>query len=476
MDSPATLADLRERFASQRAAVAAEPAVAASVRIDRLDRAIDLLITHQQALCEALASDFGQRSGELSRFMDLFPAVHGLKFARKRVRRWMRPRRIRLGLPLGVPGVRGEVRPQPLGVVGIVCPWNFPIALSFGPLAGVLAAGNRCLIKPSEFAPSVAALLRELVAKAFDSAELAVIVGGEELARAFVSLPFDHLLFTGSTALGRRVMASAAEHLVPVTLELGGKCPAIIGRSADLERAVDRLMLAKLANAGQMCLAPDYVWVAREAQAAFVAHVQRWTQRHYPGIPANDDYTSIINERHVARLAALVEDARAQGAEVIPLGSSPEQPQRSRCVSPALILGVGATMRVMQEEIFGPLIPVLAYERIDQALDEVSRGERPLALYYFGEDRAEEALVIARTSSGAVTVNDVATHFLAEELPFGGIGASGMGVYHGEHGFRRFSHERAILHQGRLDIAGLVGLRPPYAPRLRRSLALLLRR
>jgi len=468
--------ELRSLLEAQRAAHLAEPNVAAELRIDRLNRAIDLIVSHQQPLCAALAADFGQRPHGLSGFMDLFPAVHALKFARKHVRRWMRPRRVRLGLPMGVPGARGTIRPQPLGVVGVVSPWNFPIGLTFGPLAGIFAAGNRCLLKPSEFTPSVSALLQELVSKSFDPSELAVVSGGPDVAQAFVALPFDHLLFTGSTAIGRRVMQAAAEHLVPVTLELGGKCPVIVSRSANLKHAVDRILMSKLANAGQMCLAPDYVFIPREAVGEFTALARLWAQRAYPKLPANDDYTSLIDERHVARIAELLADATAKGAAIVPLGvDAPRSPQL-RLVAPALILGTSADMRVRQEEIFGPLLVIAPYDRIDEVIREINRGERPLALYYFGTDRTEEAEVLARTSSGGVTVNDIAMHFLAEELPFGGVGASGMGAYHGEHGFRRFSHERAVFRPARFDLAGLVGLRPPYAQRLKRTLALLLRR
>jgi coniferyl-aldehyde dehydrogenase len=467
---------LRELLEAQRAAQLAAPMAGVATRIDRLDRAIDLLVEHQQRICAAMAADFGQRPPALSRFMDIFPALHGLKFARQHVRGWMRPRRVRLGLPMGVPGTRGTIQWQPLGVVGVVSPWNFPIALTFGPLAGILAAGNRCLLKPSEFTPCVSARLKELVERAFDPSELAVVIGGPDVAQEFVSLPFDHLLFTGSTAVGRRVMQAAAEHLVPLTLELGGKCPVIIGRSANLARAVDRIMTAKLANAGQICLAPDYVWAPRERLDEFVTQARHWVQRAYPELPGNDDYTSLISEPHVARIGALLEDAGAKGARIIPLAAGPPGPPHLRLVTPAIILGATKDMRVMQEEIFGPLLPIRSYDRIEEAIDEINLGARPLALYYFGDDRAEQDAVLARTCSGGVTVNDIAMHFLAEELPFGGVGASGMGAYHGEHGFRRFSHERAIFRQGRLDLAGLVGLRPPYGERLRRSLRVLIRR
>ena len=304
---------------AQRDAFRAEGVVTARVRVDRLDRALDMLVTHEAEFCDAVAADFGQRSAVLTRFMDVLPSVLALKHSRRHVRRWMRPQRRRVGLPAGAPGVRAEIVSQPLGVVGVVSPWNFPLTLTFGPLAGILAAGNRCLIKPSELTPQVSSLLQRLAAKYFDPRELGVVTGGPEVAEAFSRLPFDHLLFTGSTSVGRRVMAAAAANLVPVTLELGGKSPAVIGRSANLAKAVDRIMLGKLANAGQVCLAPDYVCVPRDKVDDFVLQARDWVLRAFPGMPANPDYTSVVNDRHAERMRALLADAIAKGARVISL-------------------------------------------------------------------------------------------------------------------------------------------------------------
>ncbi|HTW37518.1 MAG TPA: aldehyde dehydrogenase family protein [Steroidobacteraceae bacterium] len=474
-EDPALAARL---LAAQRAAFLAEGGADVATRLDRLDRAIELLVRHEAELCAAAAGDFAQRPASLTQLMDVFPAVHALRFARRNVRRWMKPRRRRLGLPLGVPGARGEVVFQPLGIVGLVSPWNFPVTLSFGPLAGILAAGNRALVKPSELTPRVSELLQSLVARHFDPCELAVVTGGVEVAREFAQLPFDHLLFTGSTAVGASVMTAAARNLVPVTLELGGKCPVLIGRSADLARAVDRILIGKLANAGQMCLAPDFVYVPQELRDAFVSAARSWVSRAYPGLPENPDYTAIVSAHHAERVLELLADARAKGATIIPLGEAAPRPAepRSRLIAPALILGATADMRVMREEIFAPLLPLCAYERFETVIAELASRPRPLALYYFGRDRAEERAILHRTRSGAVTVNDVAVHFLAEELPFGGVGESGMGSYHGEYGFQRFSHARAVFHQSRLDLAGLTGLRPPYGRRLERVLRLMIRR
>ena len=462
---------------AQRAAFLAEGVCSPRVRRDRLTRAIDLLVSHEAELCEAIALDFGQRPASLTRFMDIFPAVHALKFARKHVARWMRPRRRALGFPNLAPGTTGEILYQPLGVVGVISPWNFPVTLTFGPLAGILAAGNRCLIKPSELTPTTSTLLRKLVAMYFDPLEVAVVTGDQSVAESFSKLPFDHLLFTGSTQVGRRVMAAAAEHLVPVTLELGGKCPVIVGRSANLSHAVDRILMGKLANAGQVCLAPDYVYVPRESLDTFVEAARIWTSRAYPRLPSNPDYTSLVSASHLQRTEELLADARARGAEVVML-SEPDLSRKAppKVIAPALVLGTTPDMRIMREEIFAPLLPVLPYDELDTILAALQQGERPLALYYFGRNKDEERKLLNRTLSGGVTVNDIAMHFLAEELPFGGVGSSGLGSYHGEHGFRRFSHARAVFRQSRVDVAGLIGLRPPYGARLQRCLNWLIRR
>lgn len=445
----------------------------AQLRRDRLERAESLLVAHQSAICEAVAQDFGRRPTAVSLAMDLYPAVHTLRHAQRNVTRWMRPRRVRTGWPLGLPGTSSEVRYQPLGVVGVISPWNFPVALTFGPLAGILAAGNRCLLKPSEITPATSELLGELIARRFDSLEVAVVSGHHEVAESFSRLPFDHLLFTGSTHIGRRVMGAAAEHLVPVTLELGGKCPTVVGRTADLERAVDRILLGKLANAGQVCLAPDYLCVPRELIEPLASLADAWVRRAYPALAEGVDYTSIINARHLDRARALLADALAKGGRAVALGGA-EPPSEERCIRPTLILDAKPDMRVMQEEIFAPILPIVAYERVQEAIAEIRRHDPPLALYYFGHDRRELDRILDLTVSGGVTVNDVAAHFLVENLPFGGIGASGMGAYHGERGFRQFSHARSVLRQTRIDVAGLIGLRPPYGARLSRNLRLLI--
>jgi coniferyl-aldehyde dehydrogenase len=463
----------------QREAFVAEGAVTARVRLDRLARALDLLVTHQQRFSDAVAEDYGKRPPAVTLLMDVYPAVQAVRYARRNLRRWMRPRPVSTGFPLAAPGTRSEVLHQPVGVVGIISPWNFPVALSFGPLAAALAAGNRCLLKPSEITAATASLMQELIAKYFDPAEVAAVTGGPEVAESFSRLPFDHLMFTGSTAVGRKVMEAAAEHLVPVTLELGGKCPVIIGRSADLGRAVDRILLGKLANAGQLCIAPDHVFVPREMLEPFVRAARSWVRRAYPAWIANPDYTNLISTRHASRARDLLADAVAKGGRAVSLEEAPPAVPAAgeeRRFAPTLVLDPSEAMRVMQEEIFAPILPLVAYDRLEEPLGRISRGARPLALYYFGAEGPELRQVLERTVSGAVTVNDVAAHFLVQSLPFGGVGASGMGAYHGEQGFRQFSHARAVFRQTRLDLAGLIGLRPPYGARMRRFLGILLRK
>ena len=314
--------DARALLEGQRAAFRADGIATPRVRRDRLTRALDLLVTHQSEICDAIAGDFTRRPATLTRFADVLPSVLALKHARRHLRRWMRPQPQRLSLPAGAPGVRAEIMHQPVGVVGVISPWNFPIALTFGPLAGILAAGNRCLIKPSELTPAVSALMQQLMLKYFDPREVAVVTGDAAVAEAFSRLPFDHLLFTGSTSVGRRVMAAAAENLVPVTLELGGKCPVLIGRTADLKRAVDRILLGKLGNAGQMCIAPDYVCLPGELLDGFVQQARSWVERAYPATSTSPDYTSMVSDRHAERMRALLADAVAEGRAGGCLGSA----------------------------------------------------------------------------------------------------------------------------------------------------------
>ena len=456
----------------QKAAFAAAMPEPLSARKERLNRAIALLVDHAEEFATAASADFGHRSREQTLLTDIMPSISALKFARANLPRWARGERRRALFPLGLLGAQARVDFVPKGVVGIMAPWNFPVGMVMAPLAGVFAAGNRAMVKPSEFTPRVSDLLAQLVPQWFAEEELAIITGGPEEGAVFSGLAFDHLVFTGSTAIGRKVMEAAARNLVPVTLELGGKSPAIVSRSADLRQAAERIALGKLMNAGQICLAPDYALVPRGSEDAFVAALGSAVAGMYPRLLANDDYTSVVSPRHAERLRGLVADAVAQGAEAIEINPAGEDFAQSNGTKLPLVVlrGVTDSMAVMQEEIFGPILPVLPHDSPDDAIAIVNARPRPLGLYWFGRGRAEEQAVLSRTVSGGVTINDVIFHNAMEDLPFGGIGPSGMGAYHGVDGFREFSHARAVYRQPRFDVAALAGLKPPYGGATRRTL------
>ncbi len=455
---------MHEILELQRRAFMAELPASIETRRDRLARAAAMIADHAAAVCDALSEDFGHRSRDQSMITDIVASVSPLRHARKHVARWARSARKPTLFPLGLLGARARIDYQPKGVVGIIAPWNFPVQLIMSPLAGVFAAGNRAMVKTSEFTPATGALLADLAGRYFDPAELAFVAGGPEVGQAFAGLSFDHLLFTGATGIGRHILHAAADNLTPVTLELGGKSPVLVGRSADLDQAAERVVLGKMLNAGQICLAPDYMLVPEEQEPAMAERLAAAAARMYPTLLANPDYTSVINDRHHARLTEWIEDARAKGGEVIAVNPAAEYfaGSNSRKLPLHIVRGATDEMRVMQEEIFGPVLPIRSYRAIDEAIAEVNRRDRPLALYYFGRDAAEQARVLNRTISGGVTVNDVIFHVSQEELPFGGIGPSGMGAYHGEAGFRTFSHARSVFAQTRIDVAKLAGMKPPY--------------
>ncbi|MFO7567436.1 MAG: coniferyl aldehyde dehydrogenase [Enhygromyxa sp.] len=461
---------MQEILQQQRAAYMAELPVPAELRKDRLRRAIDLIVAGKHKFVEALSDDFGHRSPTQSLLTDIMGTLKPLRHALAHVDRWMRPEKRKVEFPLWLFGARARVEYQPKGVVGVISPWNFPIHLSFAPLAQIFAAGNRAMLKPSEYTPATSALMAELARERFDPSELALFTGGVEVGRAFASLAFDHLLFTGGTALAKHILHAAAENLVPTTLELGGKCPVILGESAELGPALERVIMGKMLNAGQICLAPDYLLVPEGKEASVVAILQEAVKRLYPTLATNGDYTAVVNERHRERLRALIEDAEAKGAEVLVLNPGDEDLSSSPKLPLHLICNPTSQMRVMQEEIFGPILPIMTHARIDDAIEFVNAHDRPLALYYFGEDADEQRRVLDRTVSGGVTLNDVLFHVLAEDLPFGGVGASGMGSYHGFDGFKTFSHARAVYTQPKFDLAGLAGLKPPYGDRTQKTL------
>jgi coniferyl-aldehyde dehydrogenase len=460
---------VKELLERQKAAALNEGPPSAATRVERLEKSIDLLYTHGDELCAAMSADFGHRSTDQSRFSDISGSLDTLKYAKKHVRSWMRPERRATLFPLGLFGARSAVHYQPKGVVGIISPWNFPVNLSFAPLAGVLAAGNRAMIKPSEFTEQTSALMADLIAKYYDEEEVAVVTGGADVAAEFSSLPFDHLLFTGATSIAHHVMRAAAENLVPVTLELGGKSPVVIGASADMSKAAIRIMLGKTLNAGQVCLAPDYVLVPEGRETEFVDAARVAVSAMFPsGLRDNDDFTSVINQRHLDRLAGYLEDARSKGAEIVELNPKDEDfsEQAHHKMAPQIILNPSDDMLAMQDEIFGPILPVVTYKSVQEAVARINGSPRPLGLYYFGSDSGERDYVLGNTTSGGVTVNDVFFHVAQEDLPFGGIGASGMGAYHGKAGFDEFSHKKAVFTQAGADIFGII--RPPYGDKFRK--------
>jgi coniferyl-aldehyde dehydrogenase len=432
-----------------------------AIRLDRLDR-LDRLI----------AEDFGTRSQVETVFAETILVRAGIRHARRHLRAWMKSQRVATALTQR-PG-RSLLLRQPLGVVGIISPWNYPLQLALAPLIGAIAAGNRAMLKPSELTPRFSQALQARIAALFAPDEVAVVTGDADVGKAFSELAFDHLVFTGSTAVGRLVAQAAAKNLTPVTLELGGKSPAIVDASADLSITAERLSFGKLLNAGQTCIAPDYVLAPRAQVPALVEALQSSMQRRYPSIQANPDYTSIISDRHYQRLRGLVTDAREQGARVIELAPAGETADvAKRKFAPTLLLEVNSAMRVMREEIFGPVLPIIPYDSVDAAIDYVNAHDRPLALYWFGNDRAHRERVLAETISGGVSINETLLHIAQESLPFGGVGASGNGHYHGEFGFRQFSKEKPVFIQSRWS--GVRLLYPPYGPFTERLLRLLSR-
>jgi len=463
---------LQDMFDRQQHAWAERGALSTERRDEALEGLADALVRHADAFAQAVSQDFGHRSIHETKLADLYPVIAGLRHARKRFRRWMKPRRGPIQM-MFLPA-SGRVHYQPLGVVGIISPWNYPVQLALAPLAGALAAGNRVLIKPSELTPRTSALLERVIGEVFDESEVAVVQGGVDVAQAFARQPFNHLFFTGSTTVGREVMKAAAENLVPVTLELGGKSPALVAPDYPLAKAAERIAAGKLFNAGQTCIAPDYVLVPRESEAAFVAAFTGAVARLYPSLAENPDYTAIVNDSHVERLRHLIDDAREKGATLHEINPADEPIESgSRKIAPVLLTNVPLQSLAMQEEIFGPVLPVIPYDGIDEAIRFVDARPHPLALYVFSHERRLVETVLAQTQSGGVAVNETLLHCVQEELPFGGVGPSGMGAYHGEAGFRTFSHARSVFRQARLNGAGMT--KPPYRSRMERMLSLLLR-
>ena len=428
-------------FDAQRAAFEREPFPELAVRRERLRRLEQAVRAHKADLMAAVNADYGHRARHETEFGELYTTLAGLRHARRHLGRWMRARRRHVDWPMQ-PG-RAWIQPQPLGVVGIVSPWNYPLFLTLGPLTAALAAGNRVMIKPSEFTPRTSAALHGLLAATFDNDLVAVVQGDAEAAAAFVALDFDHLLFTGSTRVGQAVMRAAAERLTPVTLELGGKSPALVAPDADLASSADDIVHGKLFNAGQTCVAPDYALVPRASCEAFVDHLKTAAKAYYPKGAADEAYTAIINTRQQSRLTQWLADAEQAGARCEALFGTREAPEGK--LAPVAVLDAPTDGDLMREEIFGPILPIIAYDTLDDAIAHINRNSRPLALYLFTDDAQTRQQVLRHTVSGGVTLNDTLAHVAIDDLPFGGVGASGMGRYHGREGFETFSHMKSVF-------------------------------
>ena len=460
----------------QRSKFRAEGEVTYATRIDRLKRLKALIVENKIEFAKTTKREFGgARSYEFSLFSEFAGKVEGIDYSMKHLKEWMKPEKRKTNKPMNFLGGKSQVRHFPKGVVGIISPWNLPFGLTVAPLTSALAAGNRALLKPSEFVPETAALFADVVPKYFANDEVAVVTGGAEISQRFAELPFDHLLFTGSTNIGAKVMQSASKNLVPVTLELGGKSPVIIGRSAKLDLAGTRLTFGKLLNGGQLCLSPDYVVVPNELEEQLIARVVQEAQSMYPNITENEDYAGVINERHFARLQNYIDDAVAKGAKLTIVGADKTRASEDNRRMPLHILqNVNEDMLVMHEEIFGPILPVMTYSDVAEVPGMIEPRRNPLAMYYFGKDKSEQEYLLSNVQSGGVCINDITLHYVQEDLPFGGVGASGMGAYHGPEGFRTLSHARAIYSQTMIDVLPIIGARPPFGNKFRKNITKIL--
>jgi coniferyl-aldehyde dehydrogenase len=461
---------MRVLFDAQFQASRAQIDVPLSLRLDRLRRVRALIDSHGAALAEAVQADFGVRSTRLTEVADFFVLRALIGDLEKHTAAWMKTRRVRT--PIYLLPASAHIQRQPLGVVGVIGPWNYPLQLTLGPAATAMAAGNRVMIKPSELTPHCSAVLATLLHQAFAADELCVVQGGADVAHEFASLPFDHLFFTGSTGVGRKVAAAAAANLTPTTLELGGKSPCIVDASADLEAVAIKIAHGKLLNAGQTCIAPDYLLLPQGREAEFERAFAAAVTRLFPTGAAHPDYASIVSDRHHARLLALVAEARALGARVVEVAPRSGS-GHVRQMTPVLVFQPAADARLMREEIFGPVLPVLSYTSLDDAIATVNQGPRPLALYWFGRDTAARDRVLCGTVSGGVTLNDTLMHIAHENLPFGGVGESGWGAYHGQTGFLRFTQQKPVLVQSRWAASSL--FYPPYGATFDRVMGLLRR-
>lgn len=435
------------------------------LRIDRLNRVQDMIIQNKDRIIEALNTDFGSRSPNQSLISDVYAVLPAFTHAKKHLKSWMKDEKRKSNFPFGLMGAKSYIHREPLGVVGMISPWNFPMYLSLAPLAGIFSAGNQVMHKPSEFTPITSELLKEICDGAFDETEFATFLGGPDVGSAFTHLKFDHLLFTGSGNIGKHVMRAASENLVPVTLELGGKSPVIVSDSSNINITARRVMFNKTLNAGQICLAPDYVYVHETEKDNFVEACKDQVSNFYSDLKYNPDYTSVINQKHYDRLNGLLSDAKDHGAELVEINPADEDfsQQESHKIPPTLVLNPTDEMQIMKEEIFGPLLPIKTFKDISEPINYINKNDKPLGLYYFGNNKNEEDNVVNSTSSGGVTVNDIMGHIQQNELGFGGVGPSGMGKYDGFDGFTNFSNNKPIYKQVGFGLDKLLdAIRPPY--------------
>lgn len=449
---------LSTQLSAQKSAFLQNPMPSAEQRIDSLNKLKRAIIDNSDAIVTAISMDFSNRAESETLLAEVFPLLDAIEYSKKRIKKWMKVQKRKVPMTLMPASV--NVMYQPLGVVGIVVPWNFPLFLGLSPLVSALAAGNSAMIKMSEFAPKTGKLVADIIGKTFSNNQIAVFNGEVDVSTEFTKLPFDHLVFTGATPIGKIVMRAAAENLTPVTLELGGKSPTIIHDSYPIEEAAERIGFGKGMNAGQICVSPDYIFCPRDKVEAFAQAMTRVIGRNYPTLRSNDDYTAIITERQHSRLQSYLEDAKQKGGRVITINPAGESFDNTRKMPVSLVLDVNEDMRLMQEEIFGPIVPIMPYDDIDSAIAYINDRPRPLALYYFDYDKQRANDILARTHSGGACINDTLSHVAVDDAPFGGIGPSGMGHYHGREGFTHFSKAKTIVRKGRFNAAKYVA--PPW--------------
>tara|TARA_B100001121_G_scaffold310318_1_gene340662 strand:+ start:1603 stop:3057 length:1455 start_codon:yes stop_codon:yes gene_type:complete len=476
--STETLQEMESVLKLQKKLHIEEGPASIELRKDRLNRCISMLKEYSDEIIEALQKDFGNRDPKASFFTEIVSTIGVLEHAIKNIDKWTkdekRPSNVNqpffIRLMMGFLGSKSYIKYQPLGTIGVISPWNFPVNLVLAPLAGIFAAGNRTMIKPSELTPATSEVTKKMFEAYFDKSEAAVFTGDAEVGAAFSALPFDHLLFTGGTQIGKKVMKAASENLVPVTLELGGKSPVIVDEEANLSEVAKKVMRGKTMNAGQICLAPDYLMLPKGKGKEFADASSNAIGEMFKDLKYNDDYTSVINERHYDRINELVSDAKEKGAEVVQINPADEdfEQQELHKIPPTIVLNPTEDMKIMQEEIFGPVLPVKEYDDFEETVNYVNSKDRPLGLYLFSKDKNKEKKVLDNTTSGGVTLNDVIWHIGQEELPFGGVGPSGTGSYHGYDGFKEFSHAKAVYKQFSADL--MAQMMPPYKGKMFESM------